>query len=558
MLLQKRNNSYYFRYSFPPLIRIILGRQELCKSLYTSNKLIAQSKAARYFAFVATIKDIYSKVSDLTPLQFKKLIQEALDNLEADLDMIRGRECSLEAQEGINSEVRTLEEYWNPADQEFNVAPPEVFVRLVNSEGYEGENIETMLSHWDHVFVKSGVVRSKFSHQTQWRILEDLLKVYYPWLLEKYHVIEEKLRSTHNSGPHRRRPSVGLPDYVSRPEKEVSVQNITQIKRVKKISSSSPPLSKVYKEFLQYKPTLTLEYIRGYDGYLEVLIALVGDKAVDEITKKHLKNALSRVEELPRKNCKPYNKMSWSELIDIEVPEEDFISRKTVTEHLKFWQSLFAYVMSETEYLEVSPTANLKYKVDTGKNSYAALTDREVRGILEGSKSSDKYWWHILCSLAAYTGARKSELLALKPSDFKKDDDTGRDYFHISDSKTDAGIRNVPVAECICNEVMGYVNKISNDEYLFPVGRTKEKLLVGWVRGHLTEMGNSLVNDHGNRKVFHSFRHSFVTKVLAEGNELSLVQSVIGHEKSNSGQTQRYTHQFPIKSLLCVVDCIVY
>jgi hypothetical protein len=37
-------------------------------------------------------------VSELTPLQFKKLIHEALDNIEADLDMIRGRECSLEAQ----------------------------------------------------------------------------------------------------------------------------------------------------------------------------------------------------------------------------------------------------------------------------------------------------------------------------------------------------------------------------------------------------------------------------------------------------------------------------
>ncbi|MFT6968247.1 MAG: hypothetical protein ACJA1S_000962 [Cellvibrionaceae bacterium] len=82
-------------------------------------------------------------------------------------------------------------------------------------------------------------------------------------MLEKYHVIEEKLRSTHNSGPHRGRPSLGLPDYVSRPEKEVSVQNITQIKRVKKISSSSPPLSKVYKEFLQYRSTLNSNII-GY------------------------------------------------------------------------------------------------------------------------------------------------------------------------------------------------------------------------------------------------------------------------------------------------------
>ena len=43
--------------------------------------------------------------------------------------------------------MRDLEEYWDPVDQDYSVAPPDVFVRLVNSEGYEGENIETMLSH---------------------------------------------------------------------------------------------------------------------------------------------------------------------------------------------------------------------------------------------------------------------------------------------------------------------------------------------------------------------------------------------------------------------------
>ena len=144
MLLQKRNNSYYFRYTYPPEIRVILGRRELCRSLRTPNKLLAQSKSARYFTFVAAIKDIHSKMSGLTPLQFKKLIQEASENLEADLAMTRASESTQMALESLRVEMYTLEEYWNSEDGEFEVAPVEAFVRLVSQSDYEGENIETI------------------------------------------------------------------------------------------------------------------------------------------------------------------------------------------------------------------------------------------------------------------------------------------------------------------------------------------------------------------------------------------------------------------------------
>ncbi|WP_394391010.1 tyrosine-type recombinase/integrase [Shewanella woodyi] len=58
--------------------------------------------------------------------------------------------------------------------------------------------------------------------------------------------------------------------------------------------------------------------------------------------------------------------------------------------------------------------------------------------------------------------------------------------------------------------------------------------------------------------MFHSFRHTFITKSRSHGVELGLLQEVVGHEKFESGITRRYTHSYPLKALLTVVDNIQY
>jgi site-specific recombinase XerD len=65
-------------------------------------------------------------------------------------------------------------------------------------------------------------------------------------------------------------------------------------------------------------------------------------------------------------------------------------------------------------------------------------------------------------------------------------------------------------------------------------------------------------DDYGNRKVFHSFRHSFITKARHQGQPVDKIQQVVGHEKIKAGVTDRYTHRYPINDLVCVVDAITY
>lgn len=72
------------------------------------------------------------------------------------------------------------------------------------------------------------------------------------------------------------------------------------------------------------------------------------------------------------------------------------------------------------------------------------------------------------------------------------------------------------------------------------------------------QMLDRKVNDYGERLVFHSLRHTFITKARAAGINNVLVQQVVGHEKRGSGQTDRYTHTFQLKDVLKVVDVVQF
>ena len=58
--------------------------------------------------------------------------------------------------------------------------------------------------------------------------------------------------------------------------------------------------------------------------------------------------------------------------------------------------------------------------------------------------------------------------------------------------------------------------------------------------------------------VLHSIRHTFITKARSAGVTDALVQQTVGHEKTGAGVTDRYTHVFPVASLLKVVDSVQY
>lgn len=128
-----------------------------------------------------------------------------------------------------------------------------------------------------------------------------------------------------------------------------------------------------------------------------------------------------------------------------------------------------------------------------------------------------------LIKLGAYTGARIEELCSLKVSSIKKD------AFYIGESKTAAGIREVPIH----SELKALVKSLkdaSTDGYLLS-GLTFNKFgdrsnAIGKRFGRLKE---SLGFDASH--TFHSFRATVITQLENADVSENLAADIVGHEK---------------------------
>lgn len=239
---------------------------------------------------------------------------------------------------------------------------------------------------------------------------------------------------------------------------------------------------------------------------------------------------------LPQLNKTPYKDMTILEVLEMEIPEEDRVTGKTVIEVKKTAQGIFTYAVDIVEMIEFSPATGMKLGTKINSScTFSAYTDEEIRTILENSSKAIKSWHRWLPMLAAYTGGRRSELVQLRKEDIKLDTDSGRYYILIT---RDAGsVKN----ENAIRQILLHPTLIEKG-FLEFVENAKDRLF----------------DDFGKRKVFHSFRHTFITKSRGAGNPLDHVQQVAGHEKTKSGETDRYSHLQPLSTVLDVVDKVNY
>ena len=202
------------------------------------------------------------------------------------------------------------------------------------------------------------------------------------------------------------------------------------------------------------------------------------------------------------------------------------------------------------DVLERSPTEGLR--LETNDSRFANLTDEQVKTALERT-STKPQWFRLVFLLAAYSGARRTEIASLRSEDIRFCEETGRYYIAIHRGKTKAARRSIPIHKALIDAGLLEWAESANGP-LFPTAASTPN--------RVTDLFNSLMDDKlseaGERIVFHSLRHTFITKARSKGIETVLVQQVVGHEKKGAGITDRYTHSFELRELLPVVDVISY
>lgn len=151
--------------------------------------------------------------------------------------------------------------------------------------------------------------------------------------------------------------------------------------------------------------------------------------------------------------------------------------------------------------------------------------------------------WVIL--LAIYSGARRGEIVKFLKDGIKEEQ--GINYFELKEGKSPNAVRKIPVHEQLIKAGILNLKPVVVDAK--PITDYANKL-----RDELKIPKND-VDD--NKRVFHAFRHTFITKSVSKSNTIQLVQELVGHSKL-IGQTAVYVHKISLVDLQPVVDSVIY
>jgi integrase len=216
----------------------------------------------------------------------------------------------------------------------------------------------------------------------------------------------------------------------------------------------------------------------------------------------------------------------------IALVREDKSSNSTKSKNYGFARQYWKYLedLGVVDGTVRNPFSELGFKSSSKKSKAIhrqAFTKKDVETIYQKASERNDHILADLIALATYTGARIDELCELRVDDVVTEG--GVQSLSIKDSKTQAGIRKVPVHPKIKPLVKRLV-KDTNDEYLV-TDQSENKYgsrsnAIGKRFGRLkTSLG------YGEEFVFHSIRKTVVTLLENAGISEGVTADIVGHEK---------------------------
>lgn len=219
-----------------------------------------------------------------------------------------------------------------------------------------------------------------------------------------------------------------------------------------------------------------------------------------------------------KKEPKQFSKKDCKEFV------EKFMEKNVAGSSLNVVLNSLRFMMEEV--LRKSMRLNIRYS-KTPKNMPVCLSREEIKKLLDAI-INDKH--KLLVSLIYGTGLRVSEAVNLKPEDIDFESDVGW-VRHGKGGKDRPFI--LPV--CLKNDLKNVVGNKPN--YLFE-GKNGNHLSARTVQMILKKAAKKA---RINKNIHpHTLRHSFATHILEMGNDITSVQSLLGHNEVRT--TMTYLH----------------
>jgi len=231
----------------------------------------------------------------------------------------------------------------------------------------------------------------------------------------------------------------------------------------------------------------------------------------------------SKLSKLPKMNIQKYRVKSISELLKLNIPNEDKQSSETVNGYIKLLNALlkFAY---EREAVSRQFSIALVKRSCSSRDERQALNIEEVKKLMDDSGNQKLI---PLYKILYYSGMRLSEVYKCKITVVD-----GIKCFDLTDGtielKTKSSYRLIPVHD-----------SLDNVELLLEQARAVRD-------GYATRKTSELFKTKG--KTLYSLRHSFATQLASEGIETTIISELLGHSH-NDMTLGRYVKGFPTKLL---------
>ena len=221
----------------------------------------------------------------------------------------------------------------------------------------------------------------------------------------------------------------------------------------------------------------------------------------------------------------------------------------TINDHLVALTGFFDYCIDNKVATMTNPARGLQIPGAHNKaESYKPFTQPELKKIFQHElytkkmKLPDFYWGPLV---ALFTGARAEEIASLDLEQVYSE--KGVWLIDILEGKTDNAVRKVPVHQQLLDlGFVEYVKCLQKAGYkkLFPHlqdGKNGYKKNMCRMFGEYLDLPE--VNVVDPLKVFHSFRHTVVTKLTGAGVNEGLKRAMVGHDiDTRTSAHDDYTH----------------
>lgn len=159
-------------------------------------------------------------------------------------------------------------------------------------------------------------------------------------------------------------------------------------------------------------------------------------------------------------------------------------------------------------------------------------------------QQEDKYYQIVL--MLIYSGVRISEMLDLLKSDVHIEEQ----YFDVIDSKTENGIRKVPIADKVLPFFRAWYND-TNSEYLLHTENGEQFKYRNYYDSYFIPLMENLNFD----KTTHCCRHTCISMLAEAKVSQTIIKKIVGHAGAMTLTEKVYTH-LDVKELIDAINKI--